>query len=65
MKTYELTYIISSATGTEEMAAIIKEVQTFLQSTGGVILASQKSPAQTLAYPIKKQHSGYYITEIF
>lgn len=65
MKSYELTYIISSAISADEAANVAKENETFIQSKEGVILSSQKSVAQTLAYPIKKQHSGYFVTTIF
>ncbi|MSU60574.1 MAG: 30S ribosomal protein S6 [Candidatus Staskawiczbacteria bacterium] len=60
MKTYELTYIISSAMTQEDAGAVAKEIETFIQSKEGVILKSEKTGAQTLAYPVKKQSSGYF-----
>lgn len=60
MKTYELTYIISSAMTQEDALAASKEVESFIQSKEGVILKSEKTNAQTLAYPVKKQGSGYF-----
>ena len=60
MKTYELTYIISSAMTQEDAAAVSKEIEAFIQSKEGVILKSEKTGAQTLAYPVKKQSSGYF-----
>ena len=60
MKTYELTYIISSAMTQEDAALVSKDVETFIQSKEGVILKSEKTSAQSLAYPVKKQSSGYF-----
>ncbi len=65
MKTYELTYIISARITSEETATVAKNVEAFIQEKGGVIMTSQKSQAQTLAYPIKKQSSGYFATTVF
>ncbi len=65
MKSYELTYIISSGLTTDEVANVMKETESFIQSKEGVILSSEKTAAQTLAYPIKKQSSGYFSTVIF
>lgn len=65
MKTYELTYVVSSQLGDEQTAGLIKEVADFVQSKNGIIVSSQKSQAQVLAYPVNKQSSGYFITEVF
>lgn len=65
MKSYELTYIISSQLTADEAAALIKDVEVFIQEKEGVIIKSEKTHAQTLAYPIKKQASGYFVTTIF
>ncbi len=47
------------------MAGLIKNIEGFIQEKEGVIITSQKTAAQTLAYPIKKQSSGYYVTTVF
>ena len=60
MKTYELTYIIPSSVTTEDTATVMREVDSFIQSKEGVILKSENTAAQTLAYPIKKNSSGYF-----
>ncbi|MDO8530040.1 MAG: 30S ribosomal protein S6 [bacterium] len=60
MKSYELTYIISSQMMSQEADAFMKEVETFVQSKDGVVLKSEKTIAQPLAYRIKKQSSGYF-----
>ncbi|OGZ70408.1 MAG: 30S ribosomal protein S6 [Candidatus Staskawiczbacteria bacterium RIFCSPHIGHO2_12_FULL_38_11] len=65
MKTYELTYIISSQISTDESEALRKDLESFVQSKEGVILKSEKTTPQTLAYPIKKHSSGYFATLTF
>lgn len=65
MKTYELTYIISSALGATESDNLKKEVEDFITQNGGSITKSEKTLAQPLAYPIGKQSSGYYVMTIF
>ena len=62
MKPYELTYIISSIQKSEEAANLTKEIDLFIQEKGGVILKSEKTVPQSLAYPIKKISSGYFVT---
>ena len=62
MKTYELTYIISSAQTSEESETTKKDIEAFLQGKGGNIVKSKKTTPQSLAYPIRKQHSGYFVT---
>lgn len=61
MKTYELSYIISSQTTSEEADAVSKGVEFLIQNKGGVIFKSEKPVAKTLAYPIKKQSSGRFV----
>ena len=65
MKTYELTYIISSSLNQEEAQAVSKELEGLIQNNSGLIVSSEKLMIQTLAYPIKKQSSGYFSTLIF
>lgn len=60
MKTYEISYIISSKITSEEADKTSKEVESFIQSKEGVIFKSEKPVIKTLAYPIKKQFSGYF-----
>ena len=61
MKTYELTYIISSANGLEKSAEVTKDVDSLIQANEGIIIKSEKTTAQMLAYAIKKQRSGYFV----
>ena len=65
MKTYELTYIISSNINQKGAQELSKEVEDFIKSKDGVILSSEKSLAQTFAYPIKRKSSGYFATLSF
>lgn len=60
MKPYELTYIISSEITTEEAEAEAKNIESLIQEKEGVILKSEKPSPRTLAYPIKKQGSGFF-----
>lgn len=60
MKTYELTYIISSQISSGEADSVKNEVESFIQSKEGVILKSEKVGAQPLSYSISKQGSGYF-----
>ncbi len=65
MKSYEVTYIISSQIPSEQVNALSKEIESFIQSKEGVVLKSEKTGAQTLSYLIKKQSSGYFATLTF
>src|SRR3989344_6081323 len=60
MKPYELTYIISSEITSEESEAVAKNIESLIQEKEGVILKSEKPSPRTLAYPIKKQASGFF-----
>ncbi len=62
MKSYQLTYIVSSEVPSDSMETIKKELETFVQEQEGVILAAEKTTPQILAYPVKKRSSGYFIT---
>lgn len=62
MKTYELTYIVSSGITSSDAEALVKDVESFIQGKEGVVLKSQKTAPQALAYPIKRNSSGYFIT---
>lgn len=60
MKPYELTYIISSEITAEEAEAEAKNIESLIQDKEGIILKSEKPSPRTLAYPIKKQCSGFF-----
>ena len=65
MKTYELTYIISSALGSTESDNLRKDLEDFITSQGGTVVKSEKTLAQPLSYPIKKQSSGFFAIVTF
>ena len=60
MKSYELTYIISSEITAEEAEAEAKNTESYIQEKEGIILKSTKPFPMTLAYPVKKQGSGFF-----
>jgi len=59
MKSYELTYIISSEITAEDAELESKNIETFIQKKEGTILKSEKPSPRTLSYLIKKQSSGF------
>ena len=59
MKTYELTYIISSEITAEEAEAKASQISADIQGKEGVIIGQSNPTAKTLAYPIKKRASGF------
>jgi len=62
MKTYQLTYLIASAVTSDQAQILSNEFENFIQDEGGIIIKSEKNGLQTLAFPIKKQSSGYFFT---
>lgn len=60
MKTYELTYIVSPDTTSEEVEAKAKEIESIISSKEGTILKHSNPVAKTLAYPIEKRASGFF-----
>lgn len=65
MKPYELTYIISSRLTADQATTRAASVESFIQSKEGVVVKSEKTAAQMLAYPVKKERSGYFIMTEF
>ncbi|MDO8623405.1 MAG: 30S ribosomal protein S6, partial [archaeon] len=60
MKPYQLTYIISPDITSEQAETESKNIESIVQDKKGVVLKSEKPSAKTLAYPIKKQSSGFF-----
>ena len=60
MKTYELSYIISSESTSEEASAKENEIISAIQSREGVILKQLNPVAKTLAFPVGKRASGFF-----
>jgi ribosomal protein S6 len=61
MKPYELTYIISSEITAEEAEAEAKSIELLIQGKEGVIIKSENPIPKILAYPIKRQGSGFFV----
>lgn len=62
MKTYELSYIVSSEVPSENAEAKAKEIESAIQSREGVILKQLNPVAKTLAFPVGKRASGFFGT---
>ena len=62
MKAYELTYIISPEITSEEANTLAKEIESFIQNKGAVVLGHSQPVAKTLSYPIKSHASGFMIS---
>jgi len=55
MRTYELTYLISSKLKTEEVQNVVSKIKSLLQSKGGVLIENKIQKPVKLGYEIKKQ----------
>jgi len=60
MKTYELSYIISSEVTSEEASTKENEIISAIQSKEGIILKQLNPVAKTLAFPVGKRASGFF-----
>ncbi len=60
MKTYELTYIITSDITSEEAEAKAKEIESLIQSEEGIITRQSAPVARTLSYQINGRASGFF-----
>lgn len=59
---YELTYIINPNLSEQEVAAQTNKVRSFINELGGEIKNEKLGEKRRLAYPIKKQGFGFYVT---
>jgi len=62
---YELTYILDERAGQAEASAKADHVTKFVTSHGGSIESTTHWGRRELAYPIKKNRSGFYSTLVF
>ncbi|OGZ34726.1 MAG: 30S ribosomal protein S6 [Candidatus Portnoybacteria bacterium RBG_19FT_COMBO_36_7] len=62
---YELTYIIISNFPDQEVIAQTDKVRSFINDLGGEIKNEKLGEKRRLAYPIKKQGYGFYVTVEF
>jgi len=49
----------------EEAETVKKDFEAFLQAKEGIILKSERTSPQPLAYPIKKHSSGFFVITEF
>ena len=62
MKSYELTYIISSKIDEEKANNLCQEISNFVASTQGEIIRISTLKKTRLAYPINKEIIAYLTT---
>lgn len=62
---YELTYIINPNLSEQDVAAQTDKVRSFINEMAGEIKTEKLWEKRRLAYPIKKQGFGYYVTTEF
>jgi len=62
MKNYELTLLISPDLSEEELKLLKEKIISLIQKEGGIL--NQESPLtkKSLAFPIKKRQSAYFVT---
>jgi small subunit ribosomal protein S6 len=61
MNYYEILYIVSPALSEAEREELIKKLNAFIEEKGGEVVSENRWGTRTLAYPIKKHTSGYYV----
>lgn len=65
MQLYELTYIINPLLEKIDTDAMTEKISGFIGGLGGEIKKEALSEKKKLAYPIKKQLYGYYVSVKF
>ncbi len=63
MNYYEMLYIVSPVLQEAEREKLIKKLNDFIVQKGGRVGTENRWGMRTLAYPIKKNTSGYYVLE--
>jgi len=58
---YEMLYILSPLLSDAEREGLIGKFNEFIESKGGKVVSVNKWGKRTLAYPIKKNNTGYYV----
>jgi len=61
MNYYEILYILSPALSEVEREELVKKLNAFIEQKGGEVVSENRWGTRTLAYPIKKYTSGYYV----
>lgn len=65
MEKYETISIIKPTVSEENIAAISAKTADIIKNAGGEILKVDQWGLRKLAYPIKKEPSGYYVYTVF
>ena len=63
--TYEITYIVNSVLGDDQINNLVGRVAKFIEKEGGNIIEVDEWGSQRLAYPIDKKRTGYYVNAYF
>ena len=61
MKSYELTYLISSEISEQEVRELQAKIASFIQDNGGVLVQEKPAFKIRLAYQIKKQAGAFLV----
>ena len=62
MSEYELTYVVQPDVDDEQLAAIQARIADFVSGAGGEVTRTLDWGRRRLAYPIKRQTAGIYVT---
>ncbi len=62
MAEYELTYVVQPDVDDEQLAAIQARIAEFVSGAGGEVTRTLDWGRRRLAYPIKRQTAGIYVT---
>jgi small subunit ribosomal protein S6 len=61
MRDYEFTFIIHPDIEDEGIPSVVEMVTQFITDGGGQVTNADHWGRRRLAYPIRKQHEGYYV----
>jgi len=62
---YDTTFILSTQTSGDGLESAIKRVADLITSGKGQVLRENRIGSRKLAYPIRKQQQGYYVSFIY
>lgn len=65
LQKYELTFILGEKATQEQAQAKSDELKKLIEQLGGSIVKEDQWGRRELAYPIKRNRSGFYVTIIF
>ena len=61
MNFYEAVFIVKQDASTSHVETITQEIVKLIKELGGEITKTEFCGLRTLAYPIRKNHKGYYV----